>query len=224
MTNRLYAILAPVVAIAAFTMVPTVAQGAAQHWYKCEKFENATHNRKDIGCTESTTTGHYELERLPYGETHKIPVVLSGDITISTANLTESCSVHATGSVWNTIPAGEGDIEEFAFSKCFTEVGTCLELGIVMEKLPYGAALAAGPVDEIHGIQMTLSCSGKTRWVFTGTLTPKIINGTSPTKPTVAEFTLSTGELKEGSESMRWEGELEITGAEHGEGIQVESP
>jgi hypothetical protein len=60
-----------------FALVPASSQ-AAFHWYKCEHYETATHNRKDSGCTESTTTGNYELKRLPFGEVDKVPVIMSG--------------------------------------------------------------------------------------------------------------------------------------------------
>ena len=65
MHKRLYAAFVPLAAVVAFAIAPAGAQ-AAFHWYKCEHFAAATHNRLDNQCTEATTTGHFELVHLPF--------------------------------------------------------------------------------------------------------------------------------------------------------------
>jgi hypothetical protein len=71
MNRKLYAAFLPLAAVVAFALVPAAAQ-AAPHWYKCEHFTAATHNRKDNQCSETTTTGNFETfgHHIKSGETN----------------------------------------------------------------------------------------------------------------------------------------------------------
>jgi hypothetical protein len=219
--------LAPLLAIAAFAIAPAAAQ-AAPHWYKCEHFAAATHNRVDSQCSEATTTGHWELKRLPFTSA-KTKVVTSGKLTLTWSNgVVIECKVLDAGNVWNTVLAevGKGNVEVFVFYECTS--AQCATVSIVWEKLPYETqleeAVAGTPRVVIKGMQITLNCAG-TLLTFTGELKPKIINATASNMPTWAEFDATAGTLNgPGGLTSTWTGKDRIAGFEAWEGIQVKNP
>src|SRR5665213_753743 len=103
--------LAPLLAVAAFAIVPAAAQ-AEFHWYKCEHFAAETHNRKDVGCTEATATGNYELKRTPFeagGKLTIIQIVTWGRLRLIASNgIVIVCKVIDWGNVWNVLLANPG--------------------------------------------------------------------------------------------------------------------
>ena len=219
--------LAPLLVIAAFVIAPAAAQ-AAPHWYKCEHFTAATHNRVDNQCSEVTTTGHWELKRLAFTSA-KTQVVTAGKLTLTWSNgVVIECKVLDAGNVWNTALAevGKGNMEVLVFYEC--KSGECTTLSIVAEKLPYETQLeevvAGTPRDAIKGIQITLNCAG-TVLTFTGELKPKMINATASNMPTWAEFDATAGTLTgPGGLTATSTGHDRIAGFEAWEGIQVKNP
>lgn len=228
MSKKLYGLLVPVLAVAAFASMPATSQ-AAFHFYKCEHFAAATHNRKDIGCTEATATGNFELKRLPFTGAF-LQVVTWGSLTFTIntmpINTVITCKVIDAGNVWN--PAGEGsgkdNVEVFVNYECKST--QCATVSLTAEKLPYETELGAGPVDKIKGVQVKSNCAGA-EVIFTGELTPNVVNGTSQQVPTELEFTAGTGVLAGPAGSgltAKVEGKDRVEGFEDGEGVQVANP
>jgi hypothetical protein len=228
MTNKRYLALLPLGAVLALVTAPTVAQ-AAPVWYKCEHFTAATHNRKDNQCSETTTTGNFELKRLPFTGANT-QIITSGKLTLTASNgIVITCKVIDAGNVNN--PTGEGagkdNIEVFVNYECTS--AECATVTVTAEKLPYETELEEVEEskvklirDKIKGIQITVNCAG-TALTLTGELTPKIVNATSAISPTVAEFTGATGDgsLSGSGVTATVEGKDKIVGFEALEGIQV---
>jgi hypothetical protein len=218
--------LAPLLAIAAFAIAPTAAQ-AAPHWYKCEHFAAATHNRVDSQCSEATTTGHWEVKRLPFTSA-KTQVVTSGKLILTWSNgVVIECKVLDAGNVWNTVLAevSKGNVEVFVYYECTS--AQCATVSIVWETLPetqLEEAVAGTPRDAIKGMKLTFNCAG-TLITFTGELKPKIINATAPNAPSFIEFDATAGALAgPGGLTSTWTGKDRIAGFEAWEGIQVKNP
>lgn len=165
MSRKLYAALLPLFAVAAFAVMPAVAQ-AQPHWYSNGKIIKA--GTKVAVTTHSSPAG-LSLE------------ALGRDIV---------CTVKDKGTIENPVGGGAGvdSITEFVNTACTPSVPPC-ETGETVEltagKLPWATLLLAGPPirDEIKGIELKLECNkaGVKRVldIFTGTLTPQIVNGTT---------------------------------------------
>jgi hypothetical protein len=208
MSRKLYGLLLPVLAIAAFASVTGAAQ-AAPKWKVCVFHSAATFKYSDSHCVNLSSpanTGHWELEEVGNAE-HKVRVATFGVLTLKGA-LTIECQVIDNGKIWNTATGGKDEIIAFVNYECVTEMGTCPTPEIVAEKLPWSSKLAAGPIDEIEGIQVKVICSGTGVATFTGTLKPTLTNPTESTS-LIANFTNATGKLKNGVE------EGEVIGEDH---------
>jgi hypothetical protein len=221
MSRKMYALLLPVIAVAAMAMTAGAAQ-AAPHWFVCEKLATETGKFTDSEC-EKAGKGFWEWKAVGNAE-HKVQVVTFGKLTLKTKTITLECKVIDGGNIWNPAGGGAGLDEILAFTnyECVTLVGMCAEPEIIAEKLPWSTKLLAGPPikDEITGITITVKCGKAAVATFTGTLTPNMVNG-SGGHPAFAQFTATTGKLKAGAE------EAEVTGhdfllTDEGEEVKVE--
>ena len=217
----------PVLAALAFASVPASSQAAEFHWYKCVKIATETGKFTDSEC-QNSGKGFWEWERLPFTSA-KTQIITFGKLTLTASNgLVIACKVLDAGNIWNTLLAepGKDNIEVFVNYECKSEPeSTCAPGGVKTEAkgLPWATELAAGPVDKIKGIEITVTCNG-TPVTFTGELTPKIVNSTA-TEPTFAEFTAGTGTLAGPPPlTAKVEGKDRVLGFEHGEDIQVKAP
>jgi hypothetical protein len=164
MSRKLYTTLLPLFAVAAFAMTATAAQ-AQPHWYS---------NGVRIASAK------------------KVKVLTHGELDFTALGVTITCKATDDGFVENPAPggaagpAGIDSIESFANKECTPSVPPCEgteTVELTPGKLPWATKLLAGPPirDEITGIELKLECNkaGVKRVLdtFTGTLTPKIVNG-----------------------------------------------
>jgi hypothetical protein len=222
MSRKLYAAFVPLLAVIAFAVLPATSQ-AAFHWYKCEHFAAATHNRLDNQCTEATAAGHFELKQLPFTSA-KTQVITYGTLTLK-SSITVTCKVIDAGNIWNTTLAepGKDNVEVFVNYECTSPACTS-GVTITSSGLPWPTELAAGPTDKIKGVEVTVDCVGVATLVFTGELAPKFVNTTSAATPSFLEFTAATGTLKSGTLTGEVIGNDRIHGFENVEGIMVANP
>lgn len=227
MSKKLYALLLPVLAVAAFAIAPAAAQ-AEFHWYTCHEVAKETGKFEDEGCTKEKAKSNFELTRAPFEEGGKlflIQVITWGKLEFKVGGVTVVCKVLDAGNVWNAVLAapGKDNIEVFVNYECSS--AACPEgVTLTAEGLPWSSVLAAGPVDKISGIQVTLNCKGVLVETFKGELSPKIVNGAGVRKPTVAEFTAATGELAGPVNKAKVEGKDKVLGFENEEMILVKNP
>jgi hypothetical protein len=227
MSKKIYAMLLPLLAVVAFASISGGAQAAEFHWYLCKHETSSTHKFSDSECqNEVANTGAYELVRLPFTSA-KTLVDTFGTLTLKTnAGITVTCNVIDAGNIWNVSEAtsGKDEIVEFVNFGCKTEVGTCATPEIKAKGLPWAAELAAGPVDKIKGIKVTLVCGGAEAGTVEGELKPTIANPT-PTESLLATFSAATGTLTgAGGLSAEVIGSDRIVGFAHGEEIFVKAP
>ena len=225
MSKRFYAAFVPLLAVAAFAVVPATSQAAEFHWYKCQHEATATHNFSDSECQkEVAKTGSWEWTRLPFTSA-KTQVITFGKLTLTASNgIVITCKKVDAGNIWNvTEPtAGQDNVEVFVNYECKSE--QCATVSVTAKNLPWTSELAAGPVDKIKGIEVTVNCAG-TELTFKGELSPKIVNSTE-TEPLFEEFTATTGELEEPVMKLKAkvEGRDRALGFEHGEDLRVKAP
>ncbi len=229
MSRKIYAALVPLAAVVAFAIAPAVAQ-AAPHWYKCEYFAAATHNRVDNQCSEVTATGHWELKRLPFTSA-KTQVVTAGTLELKASNgVTVICKVLDAGNVWNTTEpvVGKDNVEVFVNYEC--KSAQCATVSITAEKLPYETELEevvpGTPRVIIKGIQITVNCAGTLVVCTGGELKPKFVNATLSNAPSALVFDATAGTLATctGGVTATVEGHDRIAGFEAFEGIWVKNP
>jgi hypothetical protein len=228
MSKRFYAVFVPLLAVAAFALVPATSQ-AAFHWYICKHEATATHKFSDSECQKAVVnTGNWEWTRLPFNSA-KTQIITFGKLTLTwSSGIVITCKVLDAGNIWDvTEPTGGRDnIEVYVNYECTS--AQCATVSITAQDLPWETELAAGPIDNIgtvaKPIEITFNCAG-TVLTFKGQLSPKVVNSTE-TEPTFAEFTAATGELEEPAMKlkMKVEGKDRILGFEHGEDIQVRNP
>jgi hypothetical protein len=162
--KKLYAAFVSLLAVAAFAVLPAVAQ-AQPHWY--------SNGVRIAGSKKVTVTTKGALDWQLLG-----------------AELT--CKVKDKGTIENsapggaTGPAGIDSITEWVTTECVAVPAVCAAgetLEINPGKLPWATLLLAGPPirDEIKGMEIRFECNKagvKTVIdVFTGNLTPKFVNG-----------------------------------------------
>jgi hypothetical protein len=231
MSKKLYAVLLPVLAVAAMAMTAGSAQ-AAFHWYVCEKHAGTGPKFNNDACTASGTTNEWEYVRLPFesgGKVTKTMVDTFGTLTLSAPAVPVKikCNVIDAGKIWNVteLTQGKDEITAFVNFECVTEEGTCPEPTIVANNLPWQTELAAGPVDKIKGVDVTLFCAKVEAARFNkGELMPTLTNPTV-SDPLLATFTTGTGELESGTKvKAKVTGSDRIVGFAHGENIAVKEP
>jgi hypothetical protein len=191
----MYALLLPVLAVAAMAMSTGAAQAANPHWFICEKLGTETGKFTDSECQKA---GKGFWEWIKAKETPKTQVITFGKLRLIFGEITIECKVIDAGNIWNTEAGGLDEITAFTNYECkATPAAACEKPEIRAEKLPWKTKLVAGPIDEIEGIQVTLLCKEAAVSAFTGTLKPTL---SIPTEahPLQATFTKSTGELTNG--------------------------
>jgi hypothetical protein len=224
MSKRFYAAFVPLLAVVAFAAMPATSQ-AAFHWYTCKHEATATHKFSDSECQKAVAnTGNWEWVRLPF-TSQKAQVITFGKLTLTWSDgIVITCKVLDAGNIWNGTEAtiGHDNIEVFVNYECTS--AQCATVTFTAKSVPWSSELAAGPVDKIKGMEVTVNCAG-TELTFKGELSPKVVNSTE-TEPTFEEFTAATGELEEPTLGLKLkvEGKARILGFEHGEDIQVRNP
>jgi hypothetical protein len=209
MYKKLYGLLLPVLAVAAFGSIAGAAQ-AAPHWYS-----NGT--------------------RIPFRNTPKAQVITWGTLTLANATLgTITCKVSDAGNIWN--PAGEGngldEIVLFQNYECSVVPSTACEAGLAVTAsgLPWATELfvdAKGVIrDRVKGVKVTVTCTKPVvSLLFEGELTPKWVNGTSAAKPSFIEFDAESGHLTNGTVGEgKVGGKDKVLGFEEQELITVANP
>jgi hypothetical protein len=218
MSRKLYALLLPVLAVAAMAMTAGVAQ-AAPKWEICKKEATATHKFSDSECQkEVANTGSWEWKAVgPKAEL--VQVVTFGKLKLTTEKgLVIECKVIDAGNIWNDEVGGKDEITAFTNYECkATPAEACPkpELIPVAKSLPWPTEVIAGtpPTDKIgtaaKPIEIAVFCAEKEQTVFKGELSPKLINPTEA-HPLQAEFTSATGTLSNGVEKAKVEGKDSI--------------
>jgi len=223
MSRKLYAAFVPLLAIAAFAMVPAAAQ-AAPHWKTCLKEHGGSETKySDSECQKTETAGKWEKVKITNGEANKVQVVSFGKLTFTASNgVTFTCKVLDAGNIWNLEAAGHDNIEVFFNYECTSSV--CTTLTTEAKNLSWPTELLAGPVDKIGSatkeIEITVTCNG-TPATFHGILEPKLANPTEK-HPLQAEFTSTTGTLADGTVTAKVEGFDNLVGFTAAETIFVE--
>jgi hypothetical protein len=224
MSKRFYAAFVPLLAVVAFAAMPATSQ-AAFHWYTCKHEATATHKFSDSECQkEVANTGNWEWVRLPFNSA-KTQVITFGKLTLKSSNGIEiTCKKVDAGNIWNvTEPTvGQDNVEVFVNYECTSP--QCATVSVTARGLPWTSELAAGPVDKVKGVEVTVNCAG-TELTFKGELSPKVVNSTE-TEPLFEEFTTATGELEEPTAKLKATvvGRDRALGFEHGEDIRVKNP
>jgi hypothetical protein len=198
MSRKMYALLLPVLAIAAMAMSTGAAQ-AAPKWEICKKEATATHKFSDSECQkEVANTGFWEWKAVgPKAEL--VQVVTFGKLTLTIGTNKIKCKVIDAGNIWNDEIGGKDEITAFVNYECKSEPAAfCEEPEIVAKGLPWKTEVLAGPVDKITGVKVTVFCKKVEAGAFEGTLEPKLVNATEA-HPLWAEFTATTGELTSGT-------------------------
>ena len=226
MSKKLYAALLPVLAVVAFASMSTAAQAVEFHWYACEEVTAGTGTFSNNACTVAGGGKEFEIKQLPFTSAKK-EVDTFGTLTVAVAGLaTIECKVIDAGNIWNEVLAapGKDEITEFVNFGCkLIAGGPCATPKIVAKELPWLTELAAGPVDKIKGIKVTLFCGGAEAITLEGELKPTITNPTVR-DPMIATFTAATGELTSGATKATVTGHDRIVGFAHGENIFVKMP
>jgi len=225
MSKKLYAMLLPVLAIAALSVGAGSAQ-AAFHWYKCE--QKAGGKFSNSACTAEGAPKEFEPVLLT--ET-KVPVTTWGTLTLVGSNgLSVTCNVLDYGYIWNPAGGGAGKDEITAFFnfECVANPATaCKEPTITASGLSWPTELGAGPIDTIgtvaKPIEVTLKCGTET-FLFKGELKPKVVNPTV-SETMLVEFVAASGTLSgPGTLTATVSGKDHVVGSAHGENIFVKNP
>jgi len=175
LSKKLYGLLLPILAVAAFGATAGAAQAALPHW----------------------TVNNI---RLVFGGP-KVPVVTKGRLTLTNAAIgTVECEVKDKGNIWNpsATEPGKDEVTEFKNEHCVSSSCTA-GLEVLAEGLPWPTELEEVPAgsgvfrDKIKGIQIRVKCTSPTmvNLLFTGELTPKFVAGT----PSAFEFDAASGSL-----------------------------
>jgi hypothetical protein len=159
--DKKFVSLVPLLAIAAFGVMPAAAQ-AVPHWYK-----------KGVLVGSSPVT-----------------VATSGTLTLSALSTTIKCKVKDSQQIWNPASGGPGEdlMTAFTLSGCKTKVSspTCPKgkAEVIANGLPWPSRLFSTPPpgsvirDEIMRVRLLVRCvPGTPGDEFEGTLTPEVGNG-----------------------------------------------
>jgi hypothetical protein len=224
MSKKLYALLLPVLAVAAFASMSGAAQ-AAPKWKPCNFVGVEKGSFADSECLIPKAKGNYEKTFIPNGEANKVQIVAFGKLKFTATNgVAFECKALAGGNIWNLAAGGVDNIEAFVNYECTSSV--CSPIATEAKNLVWPTELVAGapPTDKIgtaaKEIEITVTC-GVAVATFHGILSPKIINPTE-THPLLAEFTSATGELVDGTVKAKVEGTLNLVGFKAAETIFVE--
>ncbi len=226
MSTKLYTAFLPLLAVAAFAVLPAVAQAQVPHWYSCEK-RLGTGEFRDPICTKAAPPKEFEWIRL----VESVPVVVKTKGTLELAGIT--CKVNDGGVAENPLGGGAGVnivtkvVNTECKGKCPNPEVTALHGGAPLSLINAWPSVleekVAGEIrDNISGIELVVLCevSGKKEVVdvFSGSLTPKV--GSS-----VLEFGAGSGELEDPAKNKaRVVGNDEIEGPAGDVGITAKTP
>lgn len=189
MRKTLYALLLPVIAVAAMAMTAGAAQAAEPHWFLCEKVGEPNGKFSDSECENAKKEGAWNWVEVKEGV--PVHVVTFGALTFNapTLKIIITCQVLDRGTIENQAAGGVDSVALFENYECVSTGSTvCTTPEIKPGGLPWSSKLEAGPVDAIGPVEVTVFCGGVNQGTFTGTLKPTIGNS-------VANFTATTGEL-----------------------------
>ena len=193
MSRKFLARLAPLLAIAAFAVVPAMAQAANARW---------TVNDEAFTGTKEVLNGSKAITLVD--PTLKVTIV---------------CEASSKGTITNPTTGNSTDsITSITFFNCKVSgpEGEGCTAAVVAEKLPWATEVnEAGTIDTITGVQvkitLTGTCSAKGTVTYSGTLSDKIANdivpptGTPNCKVQTLQSALS-GELE--SEPFKTKGKI----------------
>jgi hypothetical protein len=206
MSKKLYGAIMPLLAVAAFLGTAAAAQ-AAPHWYS-------------------------EGTRLPFTSAKTQDVTWGKLKLTASTGLVLECKVVDAGNVWNTTlaAAGRDNLEVFQAYECHSvPESTCASVTVTTNKLPYESELTeavAGTIrDKFTVAELVVVCGTNPAVVFSGTLEPKVVNGSSAAKPTVLEFGTGSGTLTaSGGVTATVEGKDRLVGFENSEVLTAKNP
>lgn len=161
MNKKLFAGLAPLLAVMAVVAAPGAAQ-AAPHWY---------------------------IKNVPVGPGH-VTIATKGKLTISALSATIKCKLADAEEIWNPVGgAGEDLMTSFVLTGCKNKVASAAcpkgAVEIKAEGLGWPSRLITTPPpgsvirDEILKIRLVLGCAGSSGTVgdvFEGSLAPEVGN------------------------------------------------
>jgi hypothetical protein len=210
MLRKLIMGLASVFAIAAFAVVPAVAEAA--HWQHCVKGK-ATEEFKDSTCKTVAASGGFIWQTIPNGKANAEKVKTHGTLTLAGASLSVICTVADQGLIWNIRNIGRDSITSFTTSNCIAtpekECPKPVEIQVAQGTLPWPSHLVQGPPirDVIENIEIVLHCNG-VAVPFEGDLEPVIseTNGTAKFDKTAGSLESPLGlAIIEGSDEVEQE-------------------
>jgi hypothetical protein len=202
----------PLVVVVTFAVIPAGAQAAAPFWEQCtevgtggEFFESE--------CLTKGKPNNWSWVKIPQGKANGEQVKTHGRLTfidetfISGQKIEMECAVNDEELIWNATDQkgedrGYNQVKAFKIEQCRINVPSCV-VTFTAEGLPWPTELVevGGVVRvKITGIQLQFkltSCALAATLTYTGSLEPKIINGS----PGFLEFDSSAGELKAGGNS-----------------------
>lgn len=192
MSKKLYGLLLPILATAAFASMSAAAQ-AAPHWAICEP--SATGKWATSLCSNGPAGTEWEWLRPANGVSRR--VVTFGEVTLTASNgLVVKCSVLDRGKIENQAAGGVDSVALFENYECESVPATSCPTGVTVTAtgLPWASKLVTGPLDKIEGIKVTVNCSG-TIVELAGELSPAIAAG-------VAEFSAGSGKLENAAKTI----------------------
>jgi hypothetical protein len=196
MYRKLIMGLAPLVAVVAFAMISTAAQGAEPKWFHCQPVAAGTGRFSDALCTKEVAKGNFELKEVG-GPQEKQQVKTHGSLTLTTVAAAIVCQVRDTGTIWNEGGFGRDQVKTFVTENCKPSVEkSCPKPTVVVSNLPWQTKLfRVGTVirDKIVGVHFTLECPEK--FPFEGQLEPKYVNS----EPSFLEFDKESGHVTNGT-------------------------
>jgi hypothetical protein len=143
MSRKLYALLLPVLAVAAMAMTAGAAQAntAGGHWFICKK-AGAGSKYADSECQKKQVANGNGWPSLT-GRPNLVQVVTFGKLTITiTGVVTITCKVIDAGNIWNLEAGGKDEVTAFTNYECkATPAEDCLEPEIVAKGLPWATEL-----------------------------------------------------------------------------------
>ena len=163
MNRKLFAGVAPLLAIAAFALTPAAAQ-AVPHWY---------------------------IKGVAVGPAH-VTVATKGTLTLNALGATIVCKVADAEEIWNPVGGGGEDlVTAFTLTGCKNKVASAAcpkgALEVKAEGLVWPSRLITTPPpgsvirDEILKVRLNVGCAGSSGTVgdvFEGSLSPEVGNGT----------------------------------------------
>jgi hypothetical protein len=212
MLRKLIMSLTPLAVVVAFAVIPAGAQAAAPFWEQCtevgtggEFFESE--------CLTKGKPNNWSWVKIPQGKANGEQVKTYGRLTlldetaISGQKIEIECAVNDEELIWNAMDQkgedrGYDQVKRFKAEQCKINVPSCI-VTVTAEGLPWPTELVEveGMVrDKTTGIDVVIkltSCALITTLTYTGSLEPKVINGS----PGFAEFDSTAGELKAGGNS-----------------------